>query len=178
MVSFCIFPVAVLAFFAGLAYFYMKTKQVLGSVLMILIGLIGIYAVSLVADMTLAMFGFDQTYQDFFRAENVGATMIQAGVYFAFAFVALLTHYFLLKENKAIEASYGFWWMAIVLFLSGGLDLMLEIFIVVNSMMLRLCFAIGILIVLVFVTTKFKDRIFKQPEGKELGPDQQVKKKG
>lgn len=170
MITLCFFPILILGFIAGFAYFYNKTKKVLGSVLILLIGLISAYAVSLVADMIITMLGFATRNVDlFYRPEGaIGIITVQSIIFIGCGLVGLFVHYYLLKDSKATEVSFGFWWMAIVLLLSGGFDMAIEVIRVVNSPILQLCLTVGILMALILVAVKFRDRIFKQKEGGEL----------
>lgn len=148
----------------GLIYFWKKIKTISGSAIILVIGLVGLYVAVTGTDIVLDRVG---SFETGFPYGSTDYYLYQAFIYIGLAVPILLVHHFMLKDKLSGEISYAFWWIGLVLGLSGGLDLLIETFRRVEAMELRLCVAIFLLIGLIGVAIVYKDKFFsKKEEGK------------
>ena len=163
MASISLLLIGFLAVLAGLYHFNNKLQKFTGSVVVIVIALVVLYISVTFADLILSRLGFSTG----FPSPEKGYYLYQAFIYILIGLVMLAVHYYLLKEISSKEVSYAFQWNGIVLLLSGGLDSLIETFIRIQLLEFRLFLAILLLIVLIFVATKYRDRFFGSKEGFE-----------
>lgn len=160
MASISLLLLGFLAVLIGLIYFYGKTKKITGSVVVIVISLVGLYIAVTFSDVVLSRFGFVTG----FPSAETGYYLYQSFIYLFLGFAMLGTHYYLLKETQSKEVSYAFWWDGVVLLITGALDLLIETFTRIPMMEFRLFLAMILLAILVVLATKYRERLFGKKE--------------
>lgn len=147
---------------AGLIYFYNKMRKVTGSIIVLVIGLLGLYVGVTFSDLILSYMGLETGFPD----ADSGYYLYQAFIYIFIGLGMLGAHYYILKETPGKEVSYAFWWVGLVLLISGAFDLLIETFIRLPLMELKLFLAIVMMIIVVAIATKYRDKFFgkKEPE--------------
>ncbi len=160
MASISLVLLGFLAVVAGLLFFYHKTKKGAGSVIILVIGLVGLYIGVMLSDVVLSRMGLETG----FPRPDTGYYLYQSFLYVFIGLSMLGTHYYLLKEMQGKEISYAFWWTGLVLLISGGMDLLIETFVRIPMMEFRLFLAIIVLGVLVFIANRYRDKFFGKKE--------------
>jgi hypothetical protein len=163
MASISLLVLGFIALLGGFAYFYNKLKRVTGSVVVLVIGLVALYITVTLSDLFLSYAGFETGFPD----TTTGYYFYQAFIYIGLGIVMLGSHYFLLRETQSKEVSHAFWWCGLVLLVSGGLDLLVEAFIRLPLMEIRLFIAIVVLVVLIFIASKYRNLLFGKKETPE-----------
>jgi|GEM_PF-5518729 len=162
MASVSLIILGFLAVIAGVIYLSYKQKMsLLGSVLVVVIGLVGLYIAVTFSDIVLSYAGFDETG---FPYPDDGYYLYQAFIYIILGLLMLGSHKYLLKGMQSKEISFGFWWASLVLLVTGGLDLLIDTFIRVPSAEVRFFIGLLVLVTLLFIGTKFRKQIFGRGE--------------
>jgi hypothetical protein len=165
MASISLLLFGTIAVLAGFFYFYYKKHMnITGSIMVTVIGLVGLYLAVTFCDIILAGFGFETG----FPKPETGYYLYQAMSYIILGIIFLGSHFYLLRETSSKEISHAFWWVGAVLLIVGGLDLLVDIFLRIPVAELRFFIALLVLAVLVFVATKYRDTIFgKKAKGEQ-----------
>ena len=160
MASISLLLIGFLAALWGVIHFNDKLKNFTGSIVVIVIGLVGLYVGVTFSDVVLSNLGFETGFPNPER----GYYLYQSFIYIFLGAVMLGAFFYLLKDTKAKEVSHAFWWIGTVMMIAGGLDLIIETFVRVEILEFKLMLGIVLLIALLIMATKYKDRLFERKE--------------
>lgn len=135
----------------GLLYYYKRTKSATGSAVIVTVGLLCLYILALISDMILAGLGYPSggTHGYFF----------QALIYLMFGSVAIGIYHFLMKEARI---GYALQWTGTVLLISGGIDMIWDLYARTALEEIKLTAAVVMLGILLFLANRYKDRLFSE----------------
>ena len=156
MASISLILLAFIGLFVGIKYFNSKLKELTGSVIIVVTGLVGLYILVTIADLFLSYAGFETG----FPSANTGYYLFQSFIYIILGLIAIGIYYYILKDTDSREISYAFWWMGLIILASGCLDLLIETVMRVPSTELKLFVALIIFAVMIGVSMKYKKKLF------------------
>ena len=162
MASLSLLLFALIAVVGGLIYFHGKLKKATATVIVLAIALVGLYIFTTLSELILSYLGFETG----FPSPHTGYYLYQSVIYIFFGMLLLAAFRYLGKGAESKEVSYAFWWIGVVLLISGALDLLIETFTRVPMMELKLLLAVVLFALMILAATKYRKKFFGKEEKK------------